>query len=131
MTEETKATQTPQPASQQRRAALKKLSRLAAVSAPAVTILLAAQTKPAVAATTSVPIGGSSRQFKTSGEAIDSATVLCGVVGLGPNARDFQAAFGVGDGTTISKIDAVGVCLAAIKALSAKVESLEARAVAA
>ena len=45
---------------------------------------------------------------------------------IGPYAEDFRAAFGVGDGVTISSIDAIGVCLAAIKALSAKVESLEA-----
>lgn len=45
---------------------------------------------------------------------------------IGPYAEDFRAAFGVGDGVTIDPIDAVGVCLAAIKALSQKVEALEA-----
>ena len=46
---------------------------------------------------------------------------------VGSHAEDFQAAFGVGDGVTISPIDAISVCLAAIQALSQKVESLEAR----
>jgi hypothetical protein len=44
---------------------------------------------------------------------------------VGSHAEDFQAAFGVGDGITISPIDAISVCLAAIQALSQKVESLE------
>ena len=46
---------------------------------------------------------------------------------VGSYAEDFQAAFGVGDGVTISPIDAIGVCPAAIQALSQKVESLEAQ----
>src|SRR5438093_22373 len=46
---------------------------------------------------------------------------------IGPYAEDFQAAFGVGDGVTINPIDAIGVCLAAIKALSKRVEELEAQ----
>ena len=130
-------------ASQERRAALKKFGRFAAVTVPAVTLLLAASTKPAKAPCIScVP---SSRQFKTTGEGIDAVAVLGGVAGLtverwrykpetgmeqqshiGPYAEDFRAAFGVGDGVTISTIDSIGVCLAAIKALSAKVEGLEA-----
>jgi hypothetical protein len=128
---------------QERRSALKKFGRFAAVTVPAVTLLLAASTKPAKAPCIScVP---SSRQFKTTGEGIDAVAVLGGVAGLtverwrykpetgmeqqshiGPYAEDFRAAFGVGDGVTISTIDAIGVCLGAIKALSAKVESLEA-----
>jgi hypothetical protein len=44
---------------------------------------------------------------------------------VGSHAKDFQAAFGVGDGVTFSPIDAIGVCPAAILALSQKVESLE------
>jgi hypothetical protein len=127
----------------ERRALLKKFGRFAAVSAPAVTLLLAAATRPAKALITSlVP---SSRQLKTAGESIDTGTILGGVAiipverwryraetgleqqtHIGPYAEDFKAAFGVGDGMTISTIDAIGVCLAAIKALSAKVEGLEA-----
>jgi hypothetical protein len=129
-------------ASQERRAVLKKLGRFAAVTVPTVTLLLAASTKPAKAPCTSCV---SSRQFKTVGEDIDATAVLDGLAGLaverwryksetgleqgehiGAYVEDFQAAFGVGDGVTISNIDAIGVCLAAIKALSAKVESLEA-----
>ena len=45
---------------------------------------------------------------------------------IGPYAEDFQAAFGVGDGATINPIDAIGVCLAVIWALSQRVEDLEA-----
>ena len=130
--------------SQERRAVLKKFGRFATVTAPAVTLLLAAATKPAKAACTS-PCSVSSRQLKTTGEAIDAKTILGGVTGLaverwrykpetgleqqthiGPYAEDFRASFGVGDGVTISTIDAIGICLAAIKALSAKVDGLEA-----
>jgi hypothetical protein len=127
----------------QRRALLKKLGRFAAVTAPTVTLLLAAQARPGRAQ----PISGcraSSKAFKIVVAKIDVAGVLSGVATLpvgawryeseveldqrnniGPFAKDFEAAFDVGDGATISSIDAIGVCLAAIKALSAKVESLE------
>jgi hypothetical protein len=130
-------------ASQERRAALKKLGRFAVVTAPAVTLLLAVGTKPAKAQC--ISRCASSRQLKTTGEGIDAGAILGGVAGLaverwrykpetgleqgehiGPYAEEFRAAFGVGDGVTISTIDAIGVCLAAIKALSAKVEGLEA-----
>ena len=127
-----------------RRAALKKLSRFTSISAPAVTLLLAAGMKPARA----VPCSNcaSSRQFKTPEGGIDAAALLAAVAALpveawrykaetglgtqphiGPYAEDFQAAFGVGDGVTINPIDAIGVCLAAIKALSQRVEELEAQ----
>jgi hypothetical protein len=132
-----------------RRATLKKLGRFATVTAPTVTLLLAAQTKPNRAATPSPCKSNcsfaSSRALKTAKVEIDTASVLAGVAALpldswrykpetgleqqthiGPYAEDFRRAFGVGDGVTISTIDAVGVCLAAIKALSDKVESLEA-----
>ena len=131
-----------------RRAVLKKLGRFATVTAPTVTLLLAAQTKPTRAAPSSSPSPcavSSSRAFKTAKAEIDTASILAGVAALpvdawrykpetgleqqthiGPYAEDFQKAFGVGDGVTISTIDAVGVCLAAIKALSEKVEALEA-----
>ena len=127
----------------ERRALLKKLGRFAAVTAPAVTLILAAGSKPAKAEGI-ISGGGSSRAFKTRDGEIDTASVLAGVTALpvdawrhkpetgleqrshiGPYVEDFQKAFGVGDGVTISSIDAIGVCLAAIKALSAKVESLE------
>jgi hypothetical protein len=87
----------------------------------------------------------SSRALKTIEGKIDAAGILAGLTSLsieawryrpesgleqqthiGPYAEDFQATFGVGDGVTISTIDAIGVCLAAIKALSEKVETLEA-----
>jgi hypothetical protein len=120
---------------------LKKLGRFAAVTAPAVVLILAAKSKPAAAVTQSPP---SSRRLKTPGEAIEVAAVLTSVASLpveawhykaetgldtrahiGPYAEDFKAAFGVGDGATISTVDAIGVCLAAIKALASKVEILE------
>ena len=127
-----------------RRAALKKLGRFTSISAPAVTLLLAAGMKPARA----VPCSNcaSSRQLKTPEGGIDTTALLAAVAALpveawrykpetglgtqphiGPYAEDFQAAFGVGDGVTINPIDAIGVCLAAIKALSKRVEELEAQ----
>jgi hypothetical protein len=127
-----------------RRATLKKLGRFATVTAPTVTLLLAAQTKPSRALPPS-PCRASSRAVKTVEGGIDTASVLAGVAALpldawrykpetgleqqthiGPYAEDFRAAFGVGDGVTISTIDAIGVCLGAIKGLTAKVEALEA-----
>jgi hypothetical protein len=127
----------------ERRALLKKLGRFAAVTAPTVTLLLAATAKPKKAL--AVSAAPSSRQLKTTGESIDTGAIPGGVAGLsverwryqtetgldqgehiGAYAEEFQAAFGIGDGVTISTTDGVGVCLAAIKALSAKVESLDA-----
>jgi hypothetical protein len=128
--------------SEDRRAVLKKLGRFAVVSAPVVTLMLAAGSKPAKA----VPCSncGSSRAFKTPESGIDTAAVLAAIARLpvetwhdksktdletrrhiGPNAEDFRAAFGVGDGVTISRIDAVGVCLAAVQSLTQRIESLE------
>nr|CRH05500.1 conserved protein of unknown function. Containing aminotransferase, class-II, pyridoxal-phosphate binding site [Candidatus Magnetococcus massalia] len=46
-------------------------------------------------------------------------------VHLGPYAEDWQALVGLGDGESISLIDAVGVCLASIQALAERVEGLE------
>ncbi len=47
---------------------------------------------------------------------------------LGPTAQDFRAAFGLGaDDTSITTLDADGVALAAIQALHAENESLQAR----
>ncbi len=128
----------------ERRAALKKLGRFVAFSAPAVTLMLAAGSKSAKAVPCS-PCVPSSRTFKTLDGNIDTAALLAAVATLpvetwrykaetgletrphiGPYAEDFQAAFGVGDGVTINPIDAIGVCLAAIQALTQKVESLEA-----
>jgi hypothetical protein len=125
-----------------RRAAMKKLGRFVAVSAPVVTLMLAAGSKSANAVPCS--ICPSSRAFKTPDGSIDTAALLAAVSTLpvetwrykaetgletrphiGPYAEDFQAAFGVGDGVTINPIDAVGVCLAAIQALTQKVEALE------
>ena len=65
-----------------RRALLKRLGRFAAVTAPAVTLLLAAQTKPGNAAPVSCAPIKSSRAFKISGGAVDAAAVLAAVVAL-------------------------------------------------
>jgi hypothetical protein len=45
---------------------------------------------------------------------------------IGPVAQDFHSAFGLGDDTSISTLDADGVALAAIQALGQKVAALEA-----
>jgi hypothetical protein len=96
----------------ERRALLKKLGRFAAVTAPTVTLLLAARTKPAKA----LPVSGaiSSRQLKDRVGPVDDVALS-------------SALASVGDGAAINLIDGVGVCLAAIKALSQKVESLDAQ----
>lgn len=47
---------------------------------------------------------------------------------IGPYAEDFQRLFGVGDGKTISVIDAFGVCLLAIQDLAAEVRYLHSTA---
>src|SRR5579863_7789736 len=60
-----------------RRATLKKLGRFASVTAPTVTLLLAAQTKPSRAATPSpcaAPSPSSSRSLKTAKTEIDTAS---------------------------------------------------------
>lgn len=44
---------------------------------------------------------------------------------IGPYAQDFQEKFGIGDGHFISAIDALGVLMAANKALYSKVKNLE------
>ena len=44
---------------------------------------------------------------------------------IGPYAEDFQREFGVGDGEQIVLMDALGVALAAIKELTARVKELE------
>lgn len=77
---------------------------------------------------------GSSRTLKTAFDSVDPAEVLARVADLpvaswryksedeykrhiGPFAEDFQRLFGLGDGETISVIDAQGVALAAIQGL--------------
>jgi len=82
----------------------------------------------------------SSRSFKTDNEPIDEAEILKRLEGLpiekwryivdderhiGPYAEDFKKMFGLGDGMTISTIDAIGVLMASVKALSTKVRELE------
>lgn len=44
---------------------------------------------------------------------------------IGPYAEDFKKKFGVGDGRTISVIDALGVSLAAVKGVAKQVDKLE------
>jgi hypothetical protein len=92
----------------ERRQALKKLGRFVAVSAPTVTLLMAARSRPASAA---VSIPQSSRQFKTVEGTIDPAVMLAAVT------------TGVSAATT-DPIDGVGMCLAAIKGLVARIDAL-------
>jgi hypothetical protein len=112
-----------------RRAALKKLGRFVAISAPAVTLMLAAGSKSAKAQPCS-PCS-SSRQFKTPQGAVDTAALLGSAqrmrVDFGAlQPRDFRTVFGLGDGTSIHPLDGIGVCLAAIQALNDRIGSLEA-----
>ena len=62
----------------QRRALLKKLGRFAAVSAPTVTLLLAAKAKPGAAAASCLP-RCSSRAFKNRIGPVDGDAVLAAV----------------------------------------------------
>jgi hypothetical protein len=113
--------------SEPRRAALKKFGRFAVVTAPAVTLLLAAGSKPAVAQTCS--LCPSSAALKLRVGETDLGAVLAAAIALPdrPSSTAFQTAFGIGSstGTAIEPIDAVGVCLAAIKALSARLSCLQ------
>ena len=85
---------------------------------------------------------GSSRSLKTAFNAIDPAEVLAKLTDLpiaswrykaedesarhiGPVAEDFQRLFDVGDGETISMVDAQGVALAAIQGLQERVAAKE------
>jgi hypothetical protein len=89
-------------------------------------------------------VNTSSRELKTSFEDLDEAAVLAKLAELpvtawryrheppgsrhiGPVAEDFQALFGLGDGETISTVDAVGVLMAAVQALHERVQELEGR----
>ena len=113
----------------ERRAALKKLGRFVAISAPAVTLMLAAGSKSAKAQSCS-PCS-SSRQFKTPEGGVDAAALLGSAQRMplevgAIQAGDFRAAFGLGDGRVIHPLDGIGVCLAAIQALNARIGSLEA-----
>jgi hypothetical protein len=111
----------------ERRAALKKLGRFVAISAPAVTLMLAAGSKSAKAQGCSNC--GSSRQLKTPEGAVDTAALLSSAQRMplevgAIQAGDFRSAFGLGDGKAIHPLDGIGVCLAAIQALTQRVESL-------
>ena len=113
----------------ERRAALKKLGRFVAISAPAVTLMLAVGSKSAKAQSCS-PCS-SSRQFKSPEGGVDVATLLGSAQRMplevgAIQAGDFRAAFGLGDGKAIHPLDGIGVCLAAIQALNARIGSLEA-----
>ena len=92
-----------------RRALLKKIGRYAAVTAPAVTLLMAAGSKPAAAAT-SIPVE-SSRQLKISEGPVDDIVLS-------------SALAHIGDKVAIGTIDGIGICLGAIKALNARLDML-------
>ncbi len=88
-------------------------------------------------------VTSSSEVYKKDIRPADPASVLAGVVSLdisewrfrnddgrrhlGPTAEDFQTAFGLGDGETISSIDATGVTLAAIQGLIARLKKKDER----
>jgi len=82
-----------------------------------------------------------SKDLKENKQEIDHNAVLEGVESLpveswtykedgkqhiGPYAEDFKEIFGVGDGKQIAGVDAIGVCLSAIKSLIKRVKELEA-----
>ncbi len=82
----------------------------------------------------------SSKALKENFQGINNNEILAQIQGLtiekwnykkesahthtGPYAEDFQAAFGVGDGQSISTVDGLGVSLAGIKALAIKTAAL-------
>ena len=83
---------------------------------------------------------GSSRTFKEDFAAVDGASVLAKVLAMpittwryrdsnegrhmGPIAEDFAAAFGLGNGDRyIATVDGIGVALAAIQGLGARMDS--------
>jgi len=96
---------------------------------------------------------GSSRLIKTGGKPIKTADILDAVEKIpverwtykatrtlpftdpsvpqdtdehiGPYAEDWQAALGIGDGETINIIDAIGVLIASVQALSSRIKELE------
>jgi hypothetical protein len=75
--------------------------------------------------------GGSSRQFKTSEGAVDTARLLGSAQRMplhvgAIQAGDFRAAFSLGNDKEIHPLDGIGVCLGAIQALNARIGSLEA-----
>ncbi|WP_191057809.1 tail fiber domain-containing protein [Geminicoccus harenae] len=81
---------------------------------------------------------------KTDKRPVDVAAILAAVSGLpverwrylpgvadggehiGPYAQDVQAAFGVGDGKTLSPVDLFGILFASVQALTAEVAALKA-----
>jgi hypothetical protein len=93
-----------------RRALLKRLGRFAVVTPPAVTLLLAAGERPARAQAPSTEI--SSRQLKIAEGGLAPDAALAGMTGLSTTE-------GMVD------IDAIGLCLGAIKAMSARVDAME------
>src|ERR1700722_15834104 len=96
-----------------RRQVLRRIGRFAAVTGPSVVLLLAAGSKPGQAQSkVSLPIHPpvSSRQFKISEGAVDSFHALA-VAMSGVAAADV--------------VDGVGLCLAAVKGLAQKIETLE------
>jgi hypothetical protein len=94
----------------ERRAALKKLGRFAAVTAPTVTLLLAAQVKPAQAQ--GISGNRSSRQFKNQEGPVDNEALLSAAL--------------VASAAGLDVIDGIGTCLGAIKALYSRIDRLEA-----
>ena len=81
-----------------------------------------------------------SRDFKENNETIDHDKTLDGINSIsveawtykgddqkhiGPYADEFRKAFGIGSDFVIDPIDAFGVCLSAIKALTKRVQELE------
>jgi len=70
----------------QRRALLEKLGRFAAISAPTVTLLLAAKAKPAAATVSCTPTA-SSRVLKTRVGPVNGAAVLAAMASLPIRSR--------------------------------------------
>lgn len=108
------------------------MGRFAAVTSRTVTLLLAAKAKPASAEAASLTWPGdpggpkpgpgpgtgppiSSRQFKNKAGVVDTVTLL-------ENIRSSRVAT-----NAIGPIDGVGLCLAAIKELTARLNALDSR----
>ena len=95
-----------------RRQALRRMGRFAAVTAPSVMLLLAAGSKPSQAqmqVSSSNPGGPiSSRQFK-----------------IREGAMELPDALAKSNLATADMVDGLGLCLAAIKSLAQRIETLE------
>lgn len=99
-------------------------------AATGTTALLAALLSSSLLKENKEPVDHKDTLEKVSSLNVEKWTYKPGVTGetdkhIGPYAEQFAELFGTGDGIHINMIDALGVCLSAIKALTDKVNKLE------